>query len=97
MAGFNLPESARQEAWEEAGIKGEIRPAPVGTYLHSQVRADNFVQPLEIHVFQIDHPVLADDYPEAGQRERRWWPLAEAAAIVEQPGLATLLRKLAQP
>ncbi|MDO5058276.1 MAG: NUDIX hydrolase [Lautropia sp.] len=95
MNGLDLPSSAQQEAWEEAGAKGPVRPEPVGQYLHTNVHAEDFVQQLEVRVYRIDEPSLHDDYPEAGQRERRWLPLAEAAGIVDQPGLASLLRRLA--
>jgi hypothetical protein len=33
----------------------------------------------------------ADAYPELGQRERRWLPLGEAAALVDEPELMVVL------
>lgn len=95
IAGLDLVGAAEQEAWEEAGIKGRINPESIGRYLHTQIRAHNFAQQVEVRVYQVDDATLSDDYPEAGQRERRWWKLAEAASIVDQPELAALLRKVA--
>ncbi|MDO5103157.1 MAG: NUDIX hydrolase [Lautropia sp.] len=95
ISGLDLMGSAEQEAWEEAGVKGTIHPESIGRYLHAQRRAENFVQQVEVRVYRIDDATLADDYPEAGQRERRWWKLEEAAAAVDQPELAALLRKVA--
>ena len=96
VGGLDLPGSAQQEAWEEAGVRGQARPEPVGQYLHANLHADDFVQQIEVRVYRIDQPTMLDDYPEARQRDRRWLPLAEVASIVDQPGLAALLRQLAE-
>lgn len=97
MAGSDLPGSVQQEAWEEAGARGRVRPEPLGRYHYASVLVEDFAQPVEVVVFQMDEIELADDYPEVGQRERRWWPLQEAAAEVEEPELAQILRSLDKP
>ncbi len=96
IAGKDLAGSARQEAWEEAGVRGRLNTEPVGSYLHEYLQDGNLVRQVEVRVFRLDQATLADDYPEAGQRERRWWTLEDAASAVEQPGLAELLRQLAR-
>ena len=35
---------------------------------------------------------IESEYPEAGEREIDWFPPAEAAQMVEEPGLAAILR-----
>ncbi|PJJ98806.1 NUDIX hydrolase [Lysobacteraceae bacterium NML75-0749] len=97
MAGSDLPGSAQQEAWEEAGARGRVHPQPLGRYHYDSVLVEDFAQPVEVVVFQMDEVELADDYPEVGQRERRWWPLQQAAAQVDEPELAQILRSLDKP
>ncbi|PJK11470.1 NUDIX hydrolase [Lysobacteraceae bacterium NML120232] len=97
MAGSDLPGSAQQEAWEEAGARGRVRAEPLGRYHYASVLVEDFTQPVEVVVFMMEDVELADGYPEASIRERRWWPLAEAAAEVEEPELAAILRSLDKP
>ncbi len=96
IVGTDLAGSARQEAWEEAGVRGRLNTDPVGSYLHEYLQDGHLVRQVEVRVFRLDQATLADDYPEAGQRKRCWWSLEDAAAAVEQPGLAELLRRLAR-
>lgn len=95
MRGRSLAEAALQEAWEEAGVKGRVRKKAIGRYRYQNLLGDDIGLPVEARVFLIEQIKLADDYPEAGQRERRWWPLAEAAKRVDDAELATLLREIA--
>ena len=37
---------------------------------------------------------LLEEWPEATQRERRWFSPAEAAGLVQEEGLGALLRRL---
>ncbi|MDO5609222.1 MAG: NUDIX hydrolase [Pseudomonadota bacterium] len=95
MTGRSLAEAALQEAWEEAGAKGRVQKKAIGRYRYQNLLGDDIGLPVEARVYQIDQIRLADEYPEAGQRERRWWPLAEAADAVDETELAALLRGLA--
>lgn len=97
MAGSDLPGSAQQEAWEEAGARGRVRPEPLGRYHYASVLVEDFAQPVEVVVFMMEDVELAEGYPDAERRERRWWPLHEAAAQVEEPELAQILRSLDTP
>ncbi len=96
MTGRSLAEAALQEAWEEAGAKGRVQKKAIGRYRYQNLLGDDIGLPVEARVFLIDQITLADSYPEAGQRERRWWPLAEAAEVVDEAELAALLRGMAQ-
>ncbi|HEY0211973.1 MAG TPA: NUDIX hydrolase [Paenirhodobacter sp.] len=94
MAGRSLAGAAMQEAWEEAGVRGRLRPAPVGRYSYEKRRKGGLRQMTEIQVFAIDVTDLAEDYPEAGRRQRIWLPAATAAGHVAEPGLQRLLAGL---
>jgi 8-oxo-dGTP pyrophosphatase MutT (NUDIX family) len=85
---------AEQEALEEAGILGRIGHKPIGRYLHPKHRADGSTVTCQIEVFRLDVDRELADWPEKGQRERRWYTLADAAQLVDTDGLAKLLRAL---
>ncbi|MFN0262898.1 NUDIX hydrolase [Tepidamorphus sp. 3E244] len=84
-------QTAAQEAWEEAGIRGELAAEPIGDYGYMkkldaghEVECRVFVYPM--HVTQI-----VDDFPEVGQRKREWVNPRKAAKRVDEPELSALL------
>jgi len=92
--GLTLAETAAIEAWEEAGIRGIVRPAPVGSFSHVKRNRDGMSLRCRVQVFVIDVAEVADDYPEAGRRDRRWMSPRKAAATVASGELAGILLAL---
>ena len=86
------PEAAATEAWEEAGVKGLIAPVPVGGYSYVKRMKDGSDRPCRVKVYALEVTAQRDDWPEAGQRDRRWFIPADAADLVAEPELASLLR-----
>lgn len=90
MVGKSLADSAAQEAFEEAGIKGKVDPEPIGSFRH--VKEHLLLGELEVDI-QV-HPLAVKkelgDWPERGERTRKWFAIKEAAAQVD----STELRKL---
>jgi 8-oxo-dGTP pyrophosphatase MutT (NUDIX family) len=95
MVGLSDPEAAATEAWEEAGVKGLIAPAPIGGYSYSKRMKDGEVRLCRVKVYPLEVTADRDDWPEAGQRMRRWLSPLEAAGLVAEPELAALLRAFA--
>ena len=83
--------AAAQEAYEEAGVRGEVASDPVGSYRYEKRRKDGSLVPAEVHLFRLEVLELLDDWPERRQRERRWFAPEEAAAAVDEPQLKALL------
>ncbi len=94
MAGRSLSGAAAQEAWEEAGVRGDISAQELGRYRYDKARNDGMSIPVEVHVFPITVRKLADSFPESHQRRRAWFAPQEAAARVAEPGLKSILRRL---
>jgi 8-oxo-dGTP pyrophosphatase MutT (NUDIX family) len=86
-AGKTATEIALLESWEEAGLTGALRPAPVGTYLY-----EKYGGTCHVTVFVMDVSAVADDWPERSQRRRAWLPPAEAVERLDDPGLRDLVR-----
>ena len=87
-------EVAAKEAFEEAGVKGRIGAEPLGSYLYRKRLRDGSTVACEVTVFPLVVRQEAKKWPEARQRERRWAGLSEAAMMVDEPGLVTLLLSL---
>lgn len=96
IRGLSPARSAAQEAWEEAGVRGTVSAEPVGRYRYDKKRKSGEVVPAEVELFQLAVREQADSWPESGQRERRWFEAAAAAAAVDEPELKRLLAGLGE-
>lgn len=96
IAGLSPSQAATQEAWEEAGIKGETREEPIGVFQYDKRRLNGALVPAEVQAFEMRVTEEAPSWPEAHERERRWFVPGEAAAAVHEPGLKTLLLRFAR-
>lgn len=88
---------AAKEAFEEAGIVGEIQRRPIGRYEYGKRMPGNRVTSCAVRVYPLHVERLLDEWPERRQRERRWFTPAAAALAVEEGGLVALLLRLALP
>lgn len=83
-------ESAAREAWEEAGVLGEILESPTACWTYHKRRGPHTV---------ILYPMMVtealDVWPESHKRRRRWFPLAEAASHIDDPCLRAVLAAFA--
>ena len=85
-------ESAAKEAWEEAGVKGKLDLQCLGMF---EISKWNGV--CSVEVFRLDITKIADQWPEAGKRTRKWFTLAGAIKEVYPEGAAQILEKIALP
>ena len=91
IKGAKSMKSAAQEAFEEAGVIGKIAKRPFGTYGYDKSLKSGRIQRVRVAVFGLRVETEVDEYPEAGQREKRWVPLADAAGLVDEPELMVIL------
>ena len=82
------------EAFEEAGLIGEVWNKPIGDYLAPKHLPSGKVVTCNIRVFRMDVEQVLDDWPEKGQRDRQWYPLDQAAMMVGEGGLVALMLKV---
>lgn len=94
MKGRKDHEAAAQEAREEAGLEGRIHKHPLGAYTYLK-RTDGTAEPCRVMVYRLDVEGERRSWRERGQRERRWFPAAEAASQVAEPRLASMIRAVA--
>jgi 8-oxo-dGTP pyrophosphatase MutT (NUDIX family) len=84
---------AAVEAYEEAGARGLPHPEPVGSFRFDKRIGPGTVMECEATVYAMEVSGQELEFPEAGQREVRWFSPGEAAAQVECPELSALLTR----
>lgn len=87
-----LRESACQEAYEEAGVRGEADPKPVGSYITDKTDFLGRTRELEVVVYAMEVREELGDWPEKAVRQRLWCSSDEAVRTVEQASLRTLIQ-----
>jgi 8-oxo-dGTP pyrophosphatase MutT (NUDIX family) len=87
--------SAAREAFEEAGVEGEVSKKPVGVYHYDKRLRSGRLQHVRVPVYALGVSRELDSWPEMAERERAWLAPAEAAERVEEPELQSLIRRFA--
>jgi 8-oxo-dGTP pyrophosphatase MutT (NUDIX family) len=95
IEGLTPREVAMQEAFEEAGVEGEVHDEPIGSYRSVKVVG------LRRSLIQVDlYPLRLtrqlDDWPEKAQRHRHWVLLPEAKRLLSSPQLIDIAVRLNQ-
>ena len=86
-------EVASQEAYEEAGLSGQIvDKRPLGTFVYEKRLAKGAVL-CQVRVFSFRVERQLDDWPEKNERETQWFDADEAATLVEEGGLADIITR----
>lgn len=91
MDGKTPMQSAAIEAWEEAGVRGRVHPDCLGLFHYHKSRAKKPDMPCVAMLYPLEVDETAEDYPEAGQRRRKWLRPKKAAARVAEPELAQMI------
>lgn len=93
--GLTPAATAAKEAYEEAGIKGVLESdMPLGFFTYFKKLKSGEDRPASVQVFLLRVEKQCKKWPEMKQRKLAWFSPEEAAQLVKEPGLATLLRRL---
>ena len=84
--GMTAADSAAKEAYEEAGIHGNISSSPIGAY-----RYDKWEGECRVEVFLLKVHTELETWPEESVRQRRWMTITDAARVIEEPQLQELI------
>lgn len=82
-------DSAAKEAWEEAGLIGNVLPTLLGTYEYQK-----WGRICRVEVFLLQVEMVLESWPEAKKRKREWVSLAKAVKRVEEAELKRILTDL---
>jgi 8-oxo-dGTP pyrophosphatase MutT (NUDIX family) len=84
--------TAAREALEEAGVVGKVSHEAVGAYHYMKRKKSGREVLCHVTVFPMLVERQRKTWPEMHQRVTRWFPLAEAAGLVNEPELQQVIR-----
>ena len=88
---FNLSpfESAKKEAYEEAGVIGANETVELGSFMMNRS-----IGHCNIKIFSMEVIEVLDEYPEKNVRKRKWFPVKEAAENIDIPEVSGMILSL---
>lgn len=92
--GHKKPDAAAIEAYEETGVIGKVQRKPLGCYDYWK-RGDSEFERLQVFVYPLLVIEQRREWPEKGQRKMAWLSVEDAALLVDEPQLASLIRSFA--
>jgi 8-oxo-dGTP pyrophosphatase MutT (NUDIX family) len=95
IKGFKPAQTAALEAYEEAGVRGRVSSRPLGHYVYEKRMADRVTSfPCDVQVFPLLVKTQLKKWPESRQRKVQWFPILEAAALIDDDDLRKLILRL---
>jgi 8-oxo-dGTP pyrophosphatase MutT (NUDIX family) len=88
--GRSAEQTAADEAFEEAGVRGRLDPVPLGTYEYGKWGGT-----CRVTVYLMRVTEVIDSWPEQADRERRWVAVDEAASTIREPEVGAMIRQAA--
>ena len=89
--GLNHEDAAHMEAMQEAGVGGPLTDEPIGQFSYEKFGNAYLVQVYGMRVNRV-----RDHWDEEDWRQRRWFPIDEAADTVGREAVSRLIRRLAR-
>ena len=91
MIEFNLSafESAKKEAYEEAGVVGENETVELGSF---ELKKKNRLS--HVKIFSMEVTKELKDYPEKNLRKRKWFTVKEALESLDNSDIKNFVQKL---
>ncbi|WP_315925194.1 NUDIX hydrolase [Mesorhizobium sp. SP-1A] len=96
MKGKSGRKAAAVEALEEAGVDGIMLRQPAGTYSYWKRLARHFVR-VDVTVYLLEVTQELADWQEKKRRRRAWLSAKDAALLIDEPELSTLVGSLKAP
>ncbi|CAN7758866.1 NUDIX hydrolase [Mesorhizobium sp. LjNodule214] len=96
MKGKSGRKAAVTEAREEAGVAGKALKEPLGAYSYWKRLSNRFVN-VTVTVYLLEVVDTLPDWKESAQRKRAWLSPADAATLIDEPQLASLVRSMIVP
>lgn len=94
MSGKPSQTAAAREAWQEAGVEGQVQALSIGQYCYDKIRPDAAPLRCCVSIFALRVRRLKADFPEHKERHRKWFSPGEAAGVVAEGDLSALLARL---
>lgn len=92
MPGKTDAQAAAIEALEEAGVQGDVRDEPLGTFRYLKVLKRRAARWCVVAVYPLEVFIQHGAWKEQAERERVWMSQEQAAACVGESDLAEIIR-----
>lgn len=79
ISDLTYAQSAQQEAYEEAGVRGDVSEECIGMVETTKNLGNGFQSQIDLYVYALSVTLMEEDFPEKGQRKIEWLPLKQAA------------------
>jgi 8-oxo-dGTP pyrophosphatase MutT (NUDIX family) len=86
--------TAAVEAYEEAGLVGQVDPKAIGAFRHRKRKGKRKIM-CDVKLFPLEVKKQCKQWPERGQRQAIWLPASEAAQLVHRAELRRLIQRFA--
>lgn len=96
MKGKSGRKAATIEAEQEAGVVGKTLKEPAGNYSYWKRLSTRFVR-VNVVVYLLEVSEELANWQEKKKRQRAWLTPADAALLIDEPDLATLVTSLKGP
>ncbi len=93
MKGKTAWDAAALEAFEEAGVVGEIAQTPFGSYPYVKFLKSGLGRPCRVKVFPLLVREQQEAWPEQHQRTAQWFGWSDAAGAVQELRLGRIIKK----
>lgn len=94
--GFSNAETALQEAFEEAGVRGKISQRPIGRVQTTKNNGNGFRIKIDLIVYELEVSSQEPNFPEKDQRKIVWLPVQEAIKRCDDISISFLLKSWVQ-
>lgn len=91
MKGLADAEAAAEEAMEEAGAAGLLDKTALGSFTYDKRLSGKAKRQTAVDLYGLQVTHLFGTWPEARERERRWFGRIEAIQAVDEPELKALI------
>jgi len=91
MEGRTDYNAAKQEAFEEAGVKGRIGKMQLGHYIYMKRLNSGEMGTMRTVVYPLEVEKMLGSWPEKKDRFRSWFEVDEAVEALSDEGLAAIL------
>ena len=93
MEGRTDYNAAKQEAFEEAGVKGRIGKFQLGHFLYTRSQNSGSISSYRAVVYPLEVEKMLGSWPEKKERFRSWFAIEEAVEALNEEGLIEILEK----
>lgn len=91
MARTSAAKAVSIEAFEEAGLKGNVHPDSLGLFAYEKRIVKKVSYPIIAFVYAMEVTKVMNTWPEAHQRKRKWFSPKKAAKKLSDEGLAQIV------